>query len=69
MTAPPDLPVLLAKMDVKLDQLLSASGDHEARLRKLEEQNAHGKNWQVVLANSLMTAVNAVLAGSVVITG
>lgn len=38
VSAPPDLAVILARLEVKLDQLLSASNDHEARLRKLEER-------------------------------
>lgn len=34
----PDVALLLARLDVKLDQLISVSGDHEQRLRKLEER-------------------------------
>lgn len=65
MTTPPaDVAVTLAKMDVKLDQLLTLSGDHEARLRKLEEGANSGRNWQTIMANTLLTAANAALAGT-----
>ncbi|WP_333758794.1 hypothetical protein [Streptomyces sp. ISBFB 2968] len=64
---PPDLSVTLAKMDVKLDQLLTLSGDHETRLRKLELTSNSGKSWQVVLANAIMTIANAALAGTMVV--
>lgn len=67
--APPDLAVVLARLDVKLDQLILSSGDHEARLRKIEEAQSSSKDWKVVLANSLMTVVNAALAGTIVIGG
>lgn len=59
--------VILARLEIKVDRLLADSGDHEARLRKLEETSSGGKNWQVILANSIMTALNAVLAGTTVI--
>lgn len=34
----PDLALVLARLEVKLDQLINASSDHEIRLRKLEER-------------------------------
>lgn len=64
-----DLTVTLARLEVKLDQLIEKSSDHEVRLRKVEETQSQGKNWQVILANSIMTALNAVLAGTTVIGG
>lgn len=33
---PSELSILLARLEVKLDQLLTVSGDHEARIRNLE---------------------------------
>ena len=39
MATPPDSTnLVLARLEVKLDQLLSVSGDHEARLRNLESR-------------------------------
>ena len=38
MTTPDNLGIVLARMDIKLDHLLADSGDHEVRLRKLEER-------------------------------
>lgn len=73
------LALMLARLEVKLDQLLETAGDHEARLRKLEEQHAAtaaavqsaggGRSWQVILANALLTAINAAVTGSVVVGG
>lgn len=34
----PDVALVLARLEVKLDQLILVSSDHEVRLRKLEER-------------------------------
>lgn len=34
----PDVALVLARLEVKLDQLIAVSSDHEVRLRKLEER-------------------------------
>lgn len=34
----PDVALLLARLEVKLDSLIASSSDHEARIRKLEER-------------------------------
>ncbi len=65
----PDLALMFARFEVKLDQIIKSSGDHEARLRKLEESQGQGKNWQLILTNSLLTAVNAALAGTTAFGG
>ncbi|MEU0398346.1 hypothetical protein ABZ208_37510 [Streptomyces sp. NPDC006208] len=71
-TAPGDLAILFARLEVKLDQLIDASGDHEARIRRLEDRTpgvGKGTHWAVVLANAIMTAITTVAAGSTVIGG
>lgn len=65
MTTAPDLSIILARMDVKLDAIIEKTGDHEARLRKLEA----GRSWPVVLTNGLLTTLNAALASVVVVGG
>lgn len=40
-----ELAVLLARLEVKLDQLLILTGDHESRLRSLE-----GARWPIPVA-------------------
>ena len=37
-TIPDPTAVILARLEIKVDQLLTVSGDHEQRLRKLEER-------------------------------
>lgn len=69
MTGHDSYAVILARLEVKLDQLIESSSDHEIRMRKLEESQSQGKNWQVILTNSLLTAVNAALAGTTVLGG
>jgi len=73
MTPTPELTVVLARMEVKLDQIIEKSGDHEARLRKLEDPQtsrvANAKNWPVVLTNALLTVLNATLTSTMVVGG
>jgi hypothetical protein len=58
MSAPTDpLALQLARMEVKLDQLLVESGDHEARIRKLEE-----RRWPLPVMSAVCSLIAVGLA-------
>lgn len=66
MTAPPELAVVLARLEVKLDGLILSSSDHEKRLRELEQVMIKDPKGNVVTAEMLIRAV-ALIVG--VVTG
>jgi len=67
MTAPPELAVVLARLEVKLDTLIGSTADHEKRLRELEQAMPIKDNkGNVVTAEMLIRAV-ALIVG--VVTG
>lgn len=58
MKAPPELALVMARVEVKLDQVLHLATDHEQRLRKLEE-----RRWPLPVTAVLASAVS--LIGSI----
>jgi hypothetical protein len=68
-TNTPDLTVTLARLEVKLDQLISSSSDHEIRMRKLEATHSSGKALVVTITNAVLTAITTAMAGTTVLGG
>lgn len=74
MTTTPDLVILLARLEVKLDQALGATSDHESRLRKVEAQmngstdhetrikQLEGRRWPLPVLASVTSAISLVVA-------
>jgi hypothetical protein len=56
MTTTPDLAIVLARLEMKVDQLLADASDHETRLRALEAHRDDRK-WPLPTA-----AVGSILA-------
>jgi hypothetical protein len=61
---PQDAAVTLARIDLKVDQLLEKAGDHETRLRSLEERRVPRQTVNVwVSAAAAIAAVCTVVEG------
>ena len=54
----------LVRIEVKVDQLLADSGDHEARLRALE-----ARNWPRQSVNTVVALCAAVAGAATVVEG
>lgn len=54
---PSELSILLARLEVKLDQLLVLSSDHEARLRSLES-----RRWPLPVVGAATGALALVIS-------
>jgi len=52
------LAIILARVEVKLDQLLQDSGDHEQRIRKLEE-----RRWPLPIVSAIVSVAALAIAG------
>lgn len=56
-TLPDPTAVILARLEIKVDQLLAVSGDHEQRLRKLEE-----RRWPLPVVGAATGALALVIS-------
>jgi hypothetical protein len=56
------LAIILARVEVKLDQLLTDSGDHEQRIRKLEE-----RRWPLPVLSAVVSVAALIVAGAGVV--
>lgn len=73
MTTTPDLVILLARLEVKLDQALGATSDHESRLRKVEAQmngstdhetrikQLEGRRWPLPVLAAVVSGISLVV--------
>lgn len=57
MSTPDPFAVVLARLEVKLDQLLADTGDHEQRLRRLEE-----RRWPLPVLSAVFSGVAVLTA-------
>lgn len=51
----PDVAIVLARLEVKLDQVLTASKDHESRIRKLEE-----RRWPLPVVAAIFSGLSMI---------
>lgn len=61
---PYDVTRALVRIEVKVDQLLADTGDHEQRLRSLE-----GRNWPRQSVNTVVSVCAALVALAAVVQG